>query len=65
MSRLTLQMLPGPVEPTDPLHDLLRTGAQQLIASAVEAELAVMLAQFVDSRLEDGRLAVVRNGFLP
>ena len=65
MTKSTLQVLPEPVEATDPLHALLRTGAQQLIASAVEAELAVMLAQFVDSRLEDGRLAVVRNGFLP
>ncbi len=30
---------------TDALTDLLRTGAQQLIASAVEAELAGYLAQ--------------------
>ncbi len=55
MSSLTLQMLPEPVEPTVPLHDLLRTGAQRLIASAVEAELAVMLARFADLRLDDGR----------
>ena len=60
MTKSTLQVLPEPVEATDPLHDLLRTGAQQLIASAVEAELAVMLAQ-----LAERRLAVVRNGFLP
>lgn len=65
MSKSTLQVLPEPVETTDPLHDLLRTGAQHLIASAVEAELAVMLAQFADRRLEDGRQVVVRNGFLP
>lgn len=65
MTKSTLQVLPEPVEATDPLHDLLRTGAQQLIASAVEAELAVMLAQLYDRRLDDGRLAVVRNGFLP
>lgn len=65
MTKSTLQVLPEPVEATDPLHDLLRIGAQQLIASAVEAELAVMLAQFADRRLDDGRQAVVRNGFLP
>lgn len=65
MTRSTLQVLPEPVETTDPLHDLLRTGAQQLIASAVEAELAVMLARFAGRRLDDGRQAVVRNGFLP
>ncbi len=55
MSNLTLQMLPAQVEPTDPLHDLLRTGAQWLIASAVEAELAVMLARFADLRLDGDR----------
>ncbi len=65
MSNLTPQMLPEPVEPTDPLHDLLCTGAQRLIASAVEAELAVMFARFTDLRLDDGRQAVVHNGFLP
>jgi len=65
MTKSTLQVLPEPVEANDPLHDLLRTGAQQLIASAVEAELAVMLAQLAERRLDDGRLAVVRNGFLP
>ncbi|EPY6113007.1 IS256 family transposase [Salmonella enterica subsp. enterica serovar Bareilly] len=65
MTKSTLQVLPEPVEVTDPLHELLRTGAQQLIASAVEAELAAMLAQFAGCQLEDGRQAVVRNGFLP
>ncbi|WGE30902.1 IS256 family transposase (plasmid) [Edwardsiella tarda] len=65
MSKSTLQLLPEPVEASDPLHDLLRSGAQQLIARAVEAELAVMLAQFAELRLDDGRQAVVRNGFLP
>ncbi len=51
MSNLTLQMLLEPVESTDPLHDLLRTGAQRLIASEVEAELAMMLARFADLKL--------------
>ena len=37
---------------TDALTDLLRTGAQQLIATAVEAELAGYLAQFSDLRTE-------------
>ena len=35
---------------TEALTDLLRTGAQQLIATAVEAELAGYLAQFSDVR---------------
>ena len=34
----------------DALTDLFRTGAQQLIATAVEAELAGYLAQFSDVR---------------
>ena len=35
---------------TDALTDLLRSGAQQLIATPVEAELAGYLAQFSDVR---------------
>lgn len=49
----------------DPLTDLLRSGARQLIAQAVEAELQVLLDQHADIRLLDGRQAVVRNGHLP
>jgi hypothetical protein len=50
---------------TDALTDLLRTGAQQLIATAVEAELADYLAQFADLRTDAGHAAVVRNGHHP
>ncbi len=50
---------------TDALTDLLRTGAQQLIATAVEAELAGYLAEFADLRTEAGHAAVVRNGHHP
>ena len=50
---------------TDALTDLLRTGAQQLIATAVEAELAGYLAQFSDLRTVAGHAAVVRNGHHP
>jgi len=50
---------------TDGLTDLLRTGAQQLIATAVEAELESFLAQFVNSRTEAGHATVVRNGHHP
>ena len=50
---------------TDALTDLLRTGAQQLIATAVEAELASYLAQFADLRTDAGHTAVVRNGHHP
>jgi putative transposase len=50
---------------TDALTDLLRSGAQQLIATPVEAELAGYLAQFSDVRTEAGHAAVVRNGHHP
>ena len=49
----------------DPLSELLRSGAKELIAQAVEAELQVLLDQYQDVRLLDGRQAVVRNGYLP
>jgi transposase-like protein len=52
-------------EMTDALTDLLRTGAQQLIATAVEAEFAGYLAQFADLRTETGHAAVIRNGHHP
>ena len=50
---------------SDALTDLLRTGAQQLIATAVEAEFAGYLSQFADLRTEAGHAAVVRNGHHP
>ena len=50
---------------TDALTELLRTGAQELIATAVEAELASYLAQFADVRTDAGHAAVVRNGHHP
>ncbi|MFT6121229.1 MAG: transposase-like protein [Yoonia sp.] len=50
---------------TDALTELLRTGAQKLIATAVEAELESYLAQFASARTEVGHAAVVRNGHHP
>lgn len=61
----TLKEVDLPTENADSLTELLRTGAQKLIAQAVEAELATLLEQYSDLRLDDGRQAVVRNGFLP
>ena len=40
----------------DPVTDLLRTGAQQLIQRAVEAELSELLSQHGDRRTETGKL---------
>ena len=50
---------------SDPLTELLREGARQLLQKAVEAELASFLATFDGRLLDDGRAAVVRNGHQP
>lgn len=55
----------NPVNLSDPLTDLLRTGARQLIYEAVEAELEEFMSQFKDRQLENGRAAVIRNGYQP
>jgi len=50
---------------TDPLTDLLRKGARELLQAAVEAERDAFLAGFAERRTSDGRAAVVRSGFHP
>jgi len=59
--------IPLPQEPKfeDPLTDLLRRGERQLILQAVEEELESFLAQHSSKTVDDGRRAVVRNGYLP
>ena len=47
---------------SDPLTDMLRKGAQDLIRQAVEAELTALMEQFKDIKTEDGKAAVIRNG---
>ena len=49
----------------DPLTEWLRSGAKRLIADAVEAELQELLSQYATFRNDQGRLQVVRNGYLP
>ena len=49
----------------DPLTELLRQGARELIQQAVEAERAEFMAGYENRRLHDGRSAVVRNGYWP
>lgn len=66
MSKYTLTALTQPEScAIDPLTDLLRSGARQLISQAVAAELQVLLDQHANKQLPDGRQAVVRNGHLP
>ena len=49
----------------DVLTDLLRQGAQQLLAQAIEAEVADWIDRHQDCRDAAGRRQVVRNGHLP
>lgn len=50
---------------TDALTALVRQGARQIIEQAVEAELVEFLSQYQELKAEQGRRAVVRNGYLP
>ena len=50
---------------TDPLTDLLRKGARELLQAAVEAERDAFLAAFAERRTAEGRAAVVRSGYHP
>jgi transposase-like protein len=49
----------------DALTELLRTGARELLQSAVEAEVAEFIAQHRELRDERERQRVVRNGYKP
>ena len=49
----------------DALTQVLREGAQRLLAQAVEAEVAAFVAGHAHLRDEAGRRVVVRNGHLP
>ena len=49
----------------DPLTEVLRQGAQRLLAQAIEAEVETLLACYADERDDQGRQAVGRNGYLP
>ena len=49
---------------TDTLTELLKTGAQQLIKQAVEAEVQELLHQYSEVTIQ-GKKAIVRNGYLP
>ena len=57
--------LEGRHENEDPLTDMLRAGAQQLIPQAVEADLQSLLDQHAESRTPAGTAGGVCNGHLP
>src|SRR3954464_2304820 len=49
----------------DPLTAILRSGARQLLAEAVEAEAEAFLVEMRTARLADGRERLVRHGHGP
>jgi transposase-like protein len=49
----------------DPISDILRQGARDLLAHALEAEIEIFLNQYKDLRDEAGLQRIVRNGYLP
>ena len=62
MNESNVVELKAPVE--DALGELLKEGARQLLAQAIEAEVAELLIQYADQTV-NGKRAVVRNGYLP
>jgi putative transposase len=52
-------------ERTDALTDLIRRGAQQLLAQALKVEVAELLATYADQRDEPGPARVVLSGHHP
>jgi len=63
----TINIVPfrQPDEIDDPLTNILRAGARQLLAQAVEIEVETFLATMNDLKLADGRARVVRHGHGP
>ena|GEM_PF-1508261 len=49
----------------NPLTELLRSGARQLLQQAIKTEVQELLAAHSDRTLADGRAGVVRNGYQP
>jgi putative transposase len=49
----------------DPFTEVLRQGARQLLAQALEVEVAMLVAQYADRRDAQGRQTLVRHGSLP
>ena len=58
----TITPLHQPGSILDPLTEIAREGARQMLAAALRAEATSFVAQFADELLRDGRQRVVRHG---
>lgn len=66
MSEATITQLPDPLGfASDPLTELVRSGARKLIEQAIEAELATLLSAHAEEKTADGHARLVRHGHLP
>src|SRR5262249_46069975 len=63
-STVDVRIVPLP-QAQDVLTDILRQGAQNLLAQAIEAEVADWIDRHQHRRNATGRRQVVRNGHLP
>ena len=61
----TITSLHQPGEILDPLTEIAREGARQMLAAALRAEAASFVASFTVARLPDGRQRVVHHGTGP
>ena len=48
-----------------PLDEIVQNGAQQMLQTAIEAEVNGFVLQYADRRGQDGKRLVVRNGYMP
>jgi putative transposase len=65
MKKNTVVELSGRASVADPLTEIVRQGAKQLIQQAVEAEHQELLMEHADHCIENRNVGVVRNGYLP
>ncbi|MCL4309874.1 MAG: IS256 family transposase [Actinomycetota bacterium] len=65
MSESNVVPIERPAFISDPLTEMLRRDARELLMRALEVEVAEYLALFEGLTDEQGRAAVVRNGYLP
>jgi transposase-like protein len=65
MKEATVTRLLQPGEFTDPLTEIVRNGARQLLAAAIETEVAGFLAEHAHLQTETGQQRLVRHGHLP
>ncbi|WP_031432313.1 IS256 family transposase [Methylomarinum vadi] len=53
------------LEQNDPLQEVLRDGARKMLEVAIEAEVKAFIDQHSGLKTDEGKAAVVRNGYLP